>query len=294
LGSRILVFPFEYPATSSPGGESIEIGCAADDFSAFSVTVTLRLKPNPEAFAAWRRQAHSVLRQAYDRRLQAWQDAQTVESFNGEEYASRLLGRNPAANREAERVEIQRSLIEIMRNRPLAWDFMIDPSASNEDQFPAIDFDRLKLESPEIRFLQQAFEWENLTYVLYPYFYGRPSSWSAKAIMTDVDPRWVEFLKAGAARAQLPVRPGFENAVEHYMMTGQPWLGRDEPTIGDDAYLSLYEEERARLGGNQPEAHLASEDFDIVVPTTLVRLRADGSLPQWSKEMGEWREVDPQ
>lgn len=296
-GNRILLFPFPAsPGGSVPAGESLDCGVAVDDFSAFVVTITILMRPNPQAFAKWRRDAFAAIQAAHAQRLQEWRDAQTVERFDSSPGGDVLFGRNPERNREIEKVELQRAAIEIMRNRPADWIHMRDglPSVLGAPPFlPTIDLAALREEAPEIRFLQQAFEWENLTFVLYPYFYGRPTSWSLKLFYRDADPRFVEFLQSGAARVQLPVRPGFEAAVDHYMMTGVPWLGKDEPTIGDDAFLSLYEETRARMGANEPERHLEEEDFTFEVPTSLIKVRPDDTLPRWEKVEGEWREATP-
>ena len=286
LHSKILMFD----QLKDYSGDKLQIGCAADDFSAFVVTVTVKLAPSPAEIDRWKRQAFAAIRQAYNEKMQAWLDQEAIENFAAEEDGG-PVGRNPARNREIEKRELQRQALELMRNRPFAFDHIIERPLSGR-LFPTIDVDQLALDSPEIRFLQQAFEWENMTYLLYPYFYGRTGNWALQTLYDDIDPRWVEFLQAGAARVQIPVREGFRAAADHYMMTGEPWLGGDEPVIGDDTFLSFYEEERARLGGNAPEEHLEDQDFPIRVPTTLVKLRPSGDLPRWEKVDGQWRSTD--
>ena len=292
--AQILLFPYGGVGSNTPAGESIDVAVAADDFSAFVLTVTLTFRPNPEAITLWKRKAFAAIQAAYNQRLQEWRDTQTIQAFNGSPGSDLLLGRNPQLNRDVERAELQRATIEIMRNRPFEWHHLRDgfPSLIGQPpNFPVIDLSTLTADAPEIRFLQQAFEWENLTYVLYPYFYGRPAQWALKVFYQDADTRFVEFLKAGAARVQIPVRPGFEEAVDHYMMTGTPWFGAHEPTIGDDTFLSLYEETRARLGADEPERHVEEQDFEIVVPTSLIQVRPDDSLPRWEKVDGQWQEI---
>ena len=79
-----------------------------------------------------------------------------------------------------------------------------------------------------IRLLHQAVEWENMSYVLYPYFWtdparkitdpdGRPlplepdkQRWDFKQSLYHRDFVHRTFLRAGAARVVLPIRPGFE------------------------------------------------------------------------------------
>ena len=168
-----------------------------------------------------------------------------------------------------------------MQNRPLDYD-NIDES-KNDD--PRIDFDEIAETAQEIRFLNLAFEWENLTWVLYPYFWGRRNEWSTKMLWDDPDTRFVEFLKAGAARVVVPVRPDWEAAVDHYMMTRIVTFDADldDETIGDELRLSILDEYRAQQGAADGGKHIADKDFDVILPTTLVLLRKDRSLPRWER-----------
>ena len=77
-----------------------------------------------------------------------------------------------------------------------------------------------------IQFLHHAIEWENMLYFLYPYFWTDPQKTIGPdpAISDDENPYWEfkkdldhpdsthrTFLKAGAARVVLTIRPGYEN-----------------------------------------------------------------------------------
>jgi hypothetical protein len=61
-----------------------------------------------------------------------------------------------------------------------------------------------------VEFLNQAIEWENVNYVLYPYFWTDDTRWDFKQSLFH--PEYVHrlFLRAGAARVVLPIRPGWE------------------------------------------------------------------------------------
>ena len=65
-----------------------------------------------------------------------------------------------------------------------------------------------------------------MVYLFYPYFWGKKDDWVTVAQLTDDDPLFGQFLRAGAARVQVPVRQGFEEAIITYLSTGQakgPW-----------------------------------------------------------------------
>jgi hypothetical protein len=47
--------------------------------------------------------------------------------------------------------------------------------------------------------------------------------------LTNSDPLFLSFLQPGYARVVVPVRLGFETAVQFYLNTGLPWLDGDLP-----------------------------------------------------------------
>jgi hypothetical protein len=133
-----------------------------------------------------------------------------------------------------------------------------------------------------IRFFVQAFEWEHIMYLFYPYYWARRDNWYTSALADNPDPLFAEFLKAGAARVVVPVRPQLEGDVRYFLMTGQIWGGGAMPEITDADYLPITEEIKERddaLGAEVAQG----EPWEVTLPTTLVRLRADDTLPEWRK-----------
>jgi hypothetical protein len=101
-----------------------------------------------------------------------------------------------------------------------------------------------------VRFFENAFEWDNMLYVCYPHFWGRRARWVSALNLTDSDPDFAAFLRAGAARVQVPVRPGFERAVAYYAQTKQIWEGNDVPVVGDSTYVPIIDEITENLGSS--------------------------------------------
>jgi hypothetical protein len=95
-----------------------------------------------------------------------------------------------------------------------------------------------------------------MTYLFYPYFWGKRQAnwddgptWIDKITgIQDVDPLFEKFLKAGAARVTVPVRPAFAEAVWNYVSTKQVWPGGEKPTIDDPLYVSIVEEIQQQQG----------------------------------------------
>lgn len=120
-----------------------------------------------------------------------------------------------------------------------------------------------------VKFMEQAFEWENLSYNLYPYYWGSKQNWMNLYQSEDIDPLFRAFMQSGMARVVVTVRPGFEEAVQFYMATGKIWNGGEVPVIGDDLYLSIVDEMKEPKGLKQGKAWITR------LPTALNILQAE-------------------
>jgi hypothetical protein len=143
---------------------------------------------------------------------------------------------------------------------------------------------------PYVRFFEQAFEWEHIVYFFYPYFWGLKKAWNNRMLLDDVDPPFADFLRAGAVRVVVPVRPGFGAAVAHYLGTpdGQIWNGGPPPDIGDSLYLPIIKEIEEATGAPGSETPVG-DPWEVRLPTTLVRIRPNNDLPSWHKVGESWQ-----
>ncbi|HEX7871109.1 MAG TPA: hypothetical protein VF455_13455, partial [Chryseobacterium sp.] len=93
--------------------------------------------------------------------------------------------------------------------------------------------------------------------------------WSSMYQFDDNDPTFRAFMQSGMARVIVTVRPGFEEAVRHFLATGQIWNGGEVPVIDDPLFLSIVDEMRAAVGKKQ------GEPWREKIPTSLTILQAD-------------------
>ncbi|MGB3228821.1 MAG: hypothetical protein WBB02_12690 [Saprospiraceae bacterium] len=150
--------------------------------------------------------------------------------------------------------------------------------------FPVINIEKARKKGEVVQFLEQAFEWDKISYLLYPYFYGDKSRWMETYDHYDneeKDTAFVSFLRAGYARVLVPVRDSHRDAVLQFLYNRQPWNGGSAPVIGDDLYLPIYEELR-----NQTDEYYKAvpegEPWEYVLPTSLIYLQEDANLPVFS------------
>jgi hypothetical protein len=90
-----------------------------------------------------------------------------------------------------------------------------------------------------VKFINEAIEWENVLYFVYPYFWDVPASWHFIQQIRHPDSTRQAFLRAGSARVVLTVRPGWEDAWVRFVEVGKYGL---VPLPDDHPYLSLAKE----------------------------------------------------
>ncbi len=180
------------------------------------------------ALDLWRAETHAKLINAYRARLSEY-EAKLAE-LEGEAPAEIESG--PTARNRALMIdEVKRACISLLSEQHFE---MFDAINTGATGLPQIDFAEAAVEGAYVRFFEHAFEWENLSWASYPYFWGRKSTWLDKVVIEDDDDDFQALLKAGYIRVQIPIRPGFVDAVDHFRLFGEPWLGGSLPTISDD------------------------------------------------------------
>ncbi|MFD7097574.1 hypothetical protein ACFV0B_18560 [Streptomyces xanthophaeus] len=103
----------------------------------------------------------------------------------------------------------------------------------------------------DVRFLNQAIEWENVVTFLYSYFWDVPPSWDFVRQIQHADANRQAFLRAGCARVVLTVRKGWETEWVRFVEGG--FHHQDPPPSEPPAlYLSIAQEVAAYDSRNYP------------------------------------------
>ena len=123
-----------------------------------------------------------------------------------------------------------------------------------------------------VQFLEQAFDWQQLSYLCYPYFWATTPKWVQMMDRADqTDPFLTEFLRAGYARVLISVTPAYDDAMLHFLATREPWEGGPSPVIGDPLFIPLYEELRKQQD-DRFNAVAEGTSWSFTLPTSLVYL----------------------
>jgi hypothetical protein len=259
------------------GGNPIQISVNSYDVISYTVNAYVFVDRNWETYQKWQIQTwekisatYQALKDDYEQKIAAQQTQAGVQ----------IQGQNPRINREVEKTELKKHCVKMLTDTFVFGTFdAMKLAASPPNQPPDFDIFDAVGEGKIIQFFEQAFEWENLTYLFYPYFWGRYSEWIKMINLSDPDPLFTKFLQAGSAKVVLPVHPAYNDAVMYYLENnGAVWNGGDTPRLNDPMFISIAEELRNQtddLAGAIPEG----DPWEVVLPTTLVYLQQDGELP---------------
>lgn len=224
-------------------------------FHNYEVICTVLCKLSPEKYDEWKLKTYTAIMSAYNDLESRYNQA--IQEARLEAGDSAVSGSNPTENREIERTELKKGCISILTGQRFD---AFDAVARNVAPFgyPEIDFAEARAESVFIQTFEQSFEWNNMTYLFYPYFWGRKDEWVTISQLSDDDALFGRFLQAGAARVQVPVRRGFEESIITYLGLSQPWPGEGSIVHGDEdgpdeLHLSVLDELKSQTGNNNTE-----------------------------------------
>jgi len=261
--------------------DSIMIGISGVNITHITLALDVFCERTLSLYQRWQSKAHAAIAEAYRKQQAAYEERlANVRSA----LRIQLMGNPPAQNRLVERTELKRSCISLITHQHYdsfrAIEFGgVDPDTGTNLGLPQVQLGVAEAQGRYVRFFEQAFEWDQLVYQFYPYFWSRREQWVTKINLRDPDPDFAAFLSAGWARVLIPVRPGFETALAHFMETGAIPEDSELGNLHSDLYLPLIQE---IVGHDAAEDGVPyGEPWEVRLPTTLVKVRADGSLPKW-------------
>ncbi|HEU4495926.1 MAG TPA: hypothetical protein VFR70_02630, partial [Flavobacterium sp.] len=242
-------------------------------FLASSANISIQCELTAEAKIKWQQETFKAIIKAYKEALAAYEQKLAAENASG----TKIKGENPGFYRQIENMILRKNCISyiIDQNEAAGRTYgknMFKPLAPGSDRKftnhevnvgPALD-DYAAFS----KFIEQAFEWEIMSYNFYPYYWGAKEDWPMLYQYDNNDPLFRSFMQAGMARVVVTVRPGFEEAVNYYMQTGQIWNGGEVPIIEDKLFMAIADELR------QPEGQKIGKAWPTRLPTALTVLQA--------------------
>ncbi|GAA4760819.1 hypothetical protein GCM10023230_07220 [Flavobacterium hankyongi] len=248
----------------------IPVSVTSWDVKGVSGSLIVTCELTPDAYKEWQIKTFNAIISAYEQKLAEYN--QKLKQLKSE-----IKGTNPGFYREVENTVLRKNCIEYLNSYDLTGIMVTKNEDSLTTGNTASDF-HVKSDSPElekyaarVKFFEQAFEWNLMSYNFYPMYWGEKGKLQQKYNVDEYnDPIFRAFLQSGMARVMVTVRPGFEEAVNWYMNTGQIWNGGQVPTVSDPLFLSIVDELRETNGE-------VEETWETRVPTSLTVIQA-GSI----------------
>jgi hypothetical protein len=254
--------------------DELPVAYFAKALHASSASIEVKCVLSEEAKQKWQQETFKAIIDAYEDALVQYNQKLTEETALG----AKIKEENSGFYRQIENTVLRKNCISYMIDQ--------NPNAARtygKDMFNSLDASvkrtfinhevnvsaALDDYSAFVKFMEQAFEWEIMSYNFYPYYWGQRKDWSSLYQYDNNDPLFRNFMQAGMARVIVTVRPGFEEAVRFYMQTGEIWNGGEVPIIEDKLFLSLVEELRAPKGKKEGKA------WATRLPTALTILQAN-------------------
>lgn len=276
-GAYTLAFRFDQTLATPPSNK-VPIGLVIENCWGYEITMLMKCELTAEGFEQWQLATYAQIMRAYFELKSLYEQKVSAAEI---QRGVAIEGRNPLENRKIERTELKKQVIAMLEQsyftKPPLDQEAVTYATPGSSAYHEINFAVAQRERNYIQWFEQAFEWQNLTYVFYPYYWGRQANWREDALGQDTDPLFNHFLRAGAARVVVPVRPGFEKAMGLYLATGIIWSGNQVPQVGDPLFVSAIEEIQEQFNGDSggvPEGPA----WEFKLPTPLVILQEDGVL----------------
>ncbi len=263
------------------GGESIDAGAAnligksgnlSLDFMYqniynIAINITFACRPKVQVLLDWRLEVWNQIRQAaeeqYNKSLQTYQDRRA-------ELVQQIADYDALTLRRMEQEEVMKGVLRWLLGPefelvPFDLASLFGSDTSDPDAHDVLDPNRLTdaewlavMEHGEfIKYVHNAIEWENVLYFTYPYFWDDTALWQFKKFLYHPDPTHRTFLRAGAARVVLTIRPGFEpsftNLIESGAFEGLP---------GPHPYVTIAQEIQDFANTNYPGFPPANPEQD--------------------------------
>jgi hypothetical protein len=196
----------------------------------YAINITLICRPKVQALLDWRLQAWNQIRQAaedqYNRNLQTYKDQQA-------KIVQQIADFDALTLRRMEQEEIMKGVLRWLLGPqfylvPFNISSLFGPDTNDPEVQDVLDPNSLTasewldvMEHGEfIKYIHNAIEWENVLYFTYPYFWDDNKLWDFKKFLFHPDTTHRTFLRAGAARVVLTIRPGFESSFTSLIETG--------------------------------------------------------------------------
>jgi hypothetical protein len=254
----------------------------------FALNVTALCMWHPSAKAEWQADTYQRITLAYHKKLKEYNEAmqaynEAIAAQTNQDKAKKgavNYSINPMEARATEQRELKRLCMELML-APFGY-YGSGYDMLGGDHYAAGAYNTANIVATDYyadatacaRFMEEAFDWSIMAYMMYPYYWGSQADWQDLVTTTcAADYIFQAFLQSGMASVTLPVRPGYETDVLYFLDTGMIPVAKQLVTsTQDQKYGTVMQQLQL------PKPKLIGEPWITRVPTSLTIIQT-GSGP---------------
>lgn len=269
---------------------TVPITVIAKKCTVVSVSAEANCELKRSIYEQWQQDVYGAILNEYENQLKQYNDAMRAAAEEEEKRKAQLeankpvdqvLKTHPKFNAEIVKTELKRLCIEMLL-APFGHIQGRSFYGKGTEDVPQLSLgEDLDAYSAQVKFFEQAFDWDIMAQKFYPYYWAKKSDWKALFQAQDgLDYIFQAFLQSGMSRVMIPVREGFEDAVTYYMETGDIWNGSGMViNTSDKLYMSIVDEVTAT------EGVVEGSEWETIVPSALNVLQGksvlldEGGLP---------------
>lgn len=258
---------------------SVTFSAGTKKITGYNGNLTLKCRWVDSSFKVWQQEVYDDIMAEYNRQLQLYNDAKAIADQELAEQQvtvqeKETLPQNPKYNSKIVQTELKRLCIEML-TKPFGIqqgkDFYQNGSCDVPELILGPELDKY---ASNVVFFENAFDWEIMSQVFYPYYWAKKCDWvSLFQEQSSDDYIFQAFLQSGLGRVVLPVRPGFEDAVVYFMETGEVWNGLGIALNTDDELYVSIVDEMTEIKGT-----VEGEEWETIVPSDLTIIQARSAL----------------
>ncbi|MDJ0789948.1 MAG: hypothetical protein QNK05_24390, partial [Myxococcota bacterium] len=192
------------PSYAWPNGVPVSFAMHGHFDKTATVQIRLRCRRTTAAWQSWQLRTWERLRAAHQR-LASDLDAEELLIPTPLIPAQDDSTPRGSELRALERSELRRWCTQSIRGRTFSFD-----TVATVGQHQEIEFSKASAQAPITNFFETAFDWDEMSFFLFPYYWARRSTWRLRRAISHGDSQHQDFLRSGAARCIVPVKPGYE------------------------------------------------------------------------------------
>ena len=180
------------------------------DVKAISGSLVAKCKLSQEYIQQWQQETFKLIIDAYETAMIKYNQALAEENTKG----NLIKETNPSFYRQIENMVLRKNCISyIIDHSPKAVKTYGLAMSNDKNTFSEYEINTtaaLDDYTSFAKFIEQAFEWDIMSYNFYPYYWGNKNDWAQLYQYDNNDPLFRSFMQSGMALVVVTVRPGFE------------------------------------------------------------------------------------